>query len=348
MEIILRFVTALTFAFAALVLAPQARAETPPPVIRFAEVGGGTAKPAGVGMAPLAEHLGLFEKEFGPNGPRIQLNFFAGTGPAINQALAQNQTDFGSYGAMPNVIGLASHIPARIVYVRRATGLPGYLAVPPNSPVHAWKDLRGKRIAVQKATNPYLTLVLLLQAAGLKESDVTIVNLERADALAAFLSGHVDAIYNSALLFNLRDQGKARLLTTPDIAAINATNASGTLVTNSFEHQYPQTVARVVKVLVQASQWASQPQNREAYLRFVADSGLPYKYVAESYGVDLKTRFNPAIDDSVVQGYRRIVSFAADHRLVRPGAQVSPAWFEPKYLKAALRDLKLETFWRAP
>ncbi len=325
-----------------------ARAETPPKVIRFAEVGGGTAKPAGPGMVPLAKRLGLFDKEFGPGGPQIQTNFFAGTGPAINQALAQGQTDFGSYGAMPNVIGLASSIPARIVFVRRASGLPGYLAVAPNSPVRAWRDLRGKRIAVQKATNPYLTLVLLLEAAGLKESDVTIVNLERADALAAFLSGHVDAVYNSALLFTLRDQGKARLLTTPDIAAINDTNSSGTLVTSNFERQYPQTVARVVKVLVQASLWASQPQNREAYLRFIADTGIPYKYAAESYGVNLKARFNPAIDDSVVQGYRQIAGFAASHRLVRPGAQVSAAWLVPKYLKAALGDLMLQTYWTDP
>jgi sulfonate transport system substrate-binding protein len=335
---------ALTFVLAA----AQAHAEPPPSIIRFAEVGGGTAKPAGAGMVPLAKRLGLFDSEFGPHGPMIQTDFFAGTGPAINQALAQGQTDFGSYGAMPNVIGLASNIPARLVFVRRATGLPGYIAVAPGSAVRAWKDLRGKRIAVQKGTNPYLTLVLLLEAAGLKESDVTIVNLERADALAAFLSGHVDAVYNSALLFNLRDQGKARLLTTPDLPAVNDTNSSGTLVTSSFERRYPQTTARVVKVLVQAALWASQPQNREAYLRFIADSGIPYKYAAESYGVNLKARFNPAIDDSVVQGYRHIASFAESHRLVRTGAQVTPAWFQTKYIKAALHDLHLETYWQAP
>ena len=61
-------------------------------MIRFAEVGGGTARPTGSGLVPLAKKLGFFDREFGKNGPQIQVNYFAGTGPAINQALAQAKT----------------------------------------------------------------------------------------------------------------------------------------------------------------------------------------------------------------------------------------------------------------
>ncbi len=65
-------------------------------------------------MATLAQKLGYFDKEFGKTGPKIQINYVIGTGPAINEALAQDQTDFGSYGGLPNVIGLAGGIPARL------------------------------------------------------------------------------------------------------------------------------------------------------------------------------------------------------------------------------------------
>lgn len=321
-----------------------ARAETPPKVIRFAEVGGGTARPTGYGMVPLAKKLGFFEREFGKNGPAIQIHYFAGTGPAINQALAQDQTDFGSYGGLPNVIGLAAGIPARVVFIRRSLSLNGLVALRPGLPSKSFADLRGKRIAVQKGTNPYMTLVLSLENAGVKEREVTIVNLERADAQGAFLAGHVDGIYSQSQLFALRDQGKASILKSPDIASINATNSSGTLVTNNFERRYPQATARVVKVLTQTAHWASLPENRDAYLRFVADSGIPLKYVRESYDANLKPRFNPAYTPDVIAGYRHIAAFARDHRLIR-NSDVSNSWFEPKYTQAALRDLKLQDFW---
>ncbi len=252
------------------------------------------------GWRPLAQKLGFFQDEFGKNGPKIELDYFAGTGPAINEALAQNQTDFGSYGGLPNVIGLAGGIPAKVVLVRGSTGVSGLVAQRPDLPLRSFADLKGRRIAVQKGTNPYMTLVLSLESAGVKESQVTIVNLERNDALAAFRAGHVDAIYGQTQLYVLRDQGKAKIIASPDSPTVTAVSTSGTLVTNKFAQQYPQTTERVVKVLTEAAHWASLPENRNAYLNFVAATGIPLKYVRESYGKDLSARFNPAITPGVV------------------------------------------------
>lgn len=325
-----------------------------PDKIVFGEVGGTNVsttggKPVSVGLVALGEHLGYFEQEFGKNGPKIEQIFFAGTGPAQNEALAQGSIDFGTYGGVPNVIGLAGGIPAHIVATRRATGSGTYyLAVQSGSPYKTVADLKGKRITVQKGTNPYRSLIQLLESKGLQEKDVTLVNLQGAEALVAFNAGAVDAVFGGVNLLILRDQGKLRVLDgTRDFA--NDNSQSGVLVSSKFEKAHPDTVRRVVKVLLRTAHWASEEQNRETLLRFVAERSVGYQYVKEDYEGSLKARFNPLVDETSVAAYDELVKFAVKHKLIRKGADEKTirSWFKPEYQQAALKELKLEGYWTA-
>ena len=67
------------------------------------------------------------------------------------------------------------------------------LLVPKGSPIHSVAQLRGKKIAVAEGSSSNYHLVAVLKKAGLTSKDVTIVNLQPAQALAAFASGQVDA-----------------------------------------------------------------------------------------------------------------------------------------------------------
>ena len=343
------------FALALLALPLQASAKELPKVIRFGEVNSTSlrsvgGKPLSAGLVALAEHLGYFEEEFGKNGPKVQEVFFSGTGPAQNEALAQGDIDFGSYGGVPNVLGLANGIPAHIVMTRRSTGAGNnyFIAVRPDSPIKTIDDLRGKRITVLKGTNPYQTLVLLLESQGISEKAVNLTNLQGAEALVAFNAGAVDAVFGGLNLLILRDQEKVRILADTKHFRLPA-SASGTLVNDKFANGYPDLVVKVVKALVRASWWSSEESNREALVKFVSERSLSYQYVKEDYEGSLNERYNPLIDESSVEAFKAIVQFSFQHRLIRREADEPQirAWFAPQYLQTALKELKLEHYWRA-
>lgn len=330
------------------------RAEELPKVIRFGEVGGVNVrniggKPSGVWLVPLAIERGFFDQEFGKDGPKIESVYFSGTGPAQNEALAQGNIDFGSYGGLPNVIGLSAGIPAHIVAVRKASGSAYYLAVHPDAPIKSLAELKGKRIAVQKGTNAYQTLVLFLESQGVAEKDVSIVNLQGAEAINAFNAGAIDAVFGTTALLVLRDQGKARILADTRHFK-HGGNTSGVLVADKFEKAYPETVARVVKILTRTAQWASQEENRETLLRYISERSYDYNYIKEEYAGSLAERYDPLIDETAIADYRETAKFAAEHKMIRkePPESVVRSWFKPEYQKAGLKELKLETFWNSP
>jgi len=327
-------------------------AETLPKEIRFGEVGGINVKstggrPVGAGLVELAEHLGFFEQEFGKNGPKITQVFFAGTGPAQNEALAQGVIDFGFYGGVPNVLGLAGGIPAHIVSTRRSTGTGNYyIGVIKDSPINTIADLRGKRIAVQKGTNPYQLLVKLLESKGIAEKDVNLINLQNADALVALNAGALDAIFGGVYILVQRDQGQIKVLEGTEGFRLEESQ-SGTLVSTKFETVYPDTLKRVLKALIKASYWASDEKNRKALVQFIADRSVAFKYIEEDYKGSLKERFNPLIDESSVTAFKAIVRFSVEHKLIRSEVNETTvrSWFRPEYQQAALKELKLENFW---
>ena len=334
----------------------SAKAEELPKVIRFGAVSSSSlrsvgGKPLSTGLIALAQHLGFFEQEFGPNGPKIEEIFFAGTGPAQNEALAQGNIDFGSYGGVPNVLGLANGIPAHIVLARRSTGAGNnyYIAVRPDSSIKTLADLRGKRITVLKGTNPYQMLVTLLESRGIGEKEVNLINLQSGEALVAFNAGAVDAVFGGLNLLILRDQGKVRIVESSRNFKL-AASASGTLVTDRFAKTYQQTLTRVLKVIVKTSWWASEEANREELVRFISERSLNYEYVKEDYVGSLKERHNPLIDESTVDAFKEIARFSARHRLIRREVDERAIrdWFAPQYLEAALKELNLEHYWTDP
>jgi sulfonate transport system substrate-binding protein len=80
--------------------APVSAQEAPPKVIRLAGPGNAEGKPFGTGSLGVLKVKGYLEDEFQKEGVRIDWQFPRGTGPAINEAFANGQLDFASYGGL--------------------------------------------------------------------------------------------------------------------------------------------------------------------------------------------------------------------------------------------------------
>jgi sulfonate transport system substrate-binding protein len=127
-------------------------------------------------------------------GPRVQVVWqeFA-AGPQLLEGLNVGSIDFGVTGEAPPVFAQAAGAPLLYVATERAGPATEAILVRSDSPYKSLADLKGKRIALNKASNVHYFLVRALEKAGLQYDDVEPTFLTPADARAAFESGRVDA-----------------------------------------------------------------------------------------------------------------------------------------------------------
>jgi len=311
----------------------------------FAQVGVGNRQFGSGNSSAIAHAQGLVEAEFKDDpGVKIDWSFFKGAGPAVNEALANDQLDFALHGDLPAIVGRSNGLKTRIV---AANGLRAniYLAVLPNSGIQKIEDLKGRKVAQFRGTNLQLATDKVLAAHGLTERDVKFISMDFATATAALASGDIDAAFGQADYLALEKQGVARVIysTKGDDPAF--TRHSHVHVTEKFEQAHGQAVARVVKALVKAAAWASDEKNREAVFETWAKSGIPAEtFRADFDGQALKLRNTPLIDDFLISAYRDQADRAKQYRLLRGEVSIDD-WFEPKYVEQAVKDLGLEGYW---
>ena len=138
------------------------------------------------------------------------------------------------------------------------------------------EDLKGKRIAATRGTDPHIFLIRALQGAGLTEKDVTIVLLQHADGKAALLRKDVDAWAGlDPLMASAEVEDGAKLFFRKREA-----NTWGILnVREAFAAEQPDLVKRVLASYEQARQWAlANPDDVQRYL--VAATKLPDAVIA--------------------------------------------------------------------
>jgi sulfonate transport system substrate-binding protein len=110
------------------------------------------------------------------------------------EAMASGSVDVGGVGDAPPVFAAAGGEGVEIVGARTVpTGDQDALVVPKGSSITSIQQLKGKKIAYGSGSSGNYNLLTVLTAAGLTTKEVTLVNLQPAEALAAFTSGSVDA-----------------------------------------------------------------------------------------------------------------------------------------------------------
>jgi len=311
----------------------------------------GVAQPA-IGNPPgfygssisIAHAKGWIEEEFKADGLKVEWIFFKGAGPAVNEALANKQLDFAFQGDLPAIVGKAAGLKTKLIL---ATGVRSniYLAAPPGSDIQSVKDLRGKRVAIFKGTNAQLPINRLLEANGLTEKDVRVINLDTATSKAALATKDIDAAFGGLDLIQLRLNGTAKIVYSSKGDSPIFTRQGHVLVTEEFAQAQPQLTQRLIKAVVKTSRWASDDLNRDEVFRIWARTGFPFEVWKEDYeGEPLRVRFNPQFDPFLVARYKDAVEQAVKFKLTRSKFEVD-GWIDQRYLNVALKELKLENYW---
>ncbi|MDF5713963.1 MAG: aliphatic sulfonate ABC transporter substrate-binding protein [Rhizonema sp. NSF051] len=137
------------------------------------------------------EKQGILENKLAPLGFNIEWPEFA-AGPQQLEAINAGALDIALTAESPPVFSQAAGTPLIYLVTMPPSGKGISLLVPVNSPVKSVSDLKGKKVAFQKASIGHYLLVKALEAAKLKLSDVESVFLPPPDANVAFSQGKLD------------------------------------------------------------------------------------------------------------------------------------------------------------
>ncbi|EFA72202.1 ABC transporter, substrate-binding protein, aliphatic sulphonates [Raphidiopsis brookii D9] len=137
------------------------------------------------------EKQGTLEKKLQPLGYKVEWPEFA-AGPQQLEALNAGGLDIAATAESPPVFSQAADVPLVYLAANSSDGQAISLLVPTKSPVKTLKDLKGKKIAFQKASIGHYLTVRAVDKEGLKLSDVESVFLPPPDANVAFSQGKVD------------------------------------------------------------------------------------------------------------------------------------------------------------
>jgi sulfonate transport system substrate-binding protein len=133
----------------------------------------------------------LLEKEFAKDGISIVWVQTLGSNKAL-EFLNAGSIDFGSTAGAAALVGKINGNPIKSIYVYSRPEWTA-LVTRKDTPIAKIADLKGKRVAVTRGTDPHIFLVRALQSVGLTEKDITPVLLQHPDGKTALIRGDVDA-----------------------------------------------------------------------------------------------------------------------------------------------------------
>jgi sulfonate transport system substrate-binding protein len=142
-------------------------------------------------VSMILKQKGLLEKEFAKDGIAVVWVQSAGSNKAL-EFLNAGSIDFGSSAGSAALVAKINGNPIKSIYVYSRPEWTA-LVTSKDSHIAAVADLKGKRVAVTRGTDPHIFLVRALLGAGLSEKDITPVLLQHADGKTALIRGDVDA-----------------------------------------------------------------------------------------------------------------------------------------------------------
>jgi sulfonate transport system substrate-binding protein len=248
-------------------------------------------------VSMLLKDKGWLEKEFEKDGIGIRWVQTLGSNKAL-EFLSAGSIDFGSTAGAAALIGKINGNPIKSIYVYSQ---PEWTALVTRKDTTIGKiaDLKGKRVAVTRGTDPHIFLVRALQSVHLTEKDITPVLLQHPDGKTALIRGDVDAWAGlDPMMAQAEIEDGARLFYRNKDA-----NTWGILnVREEFLKDHPDLVRRVLAVYEKARKFSLANYDEEKRV-FIAVTKLPGKVVDKQLKerTDLThSKIGPAQRDSIL------------------------------------------------
>src|SRR5215469_8762662 len=212
---------------------------------------------------------GLLEKEFSKDGIGVRWVQTLGSNKAL-EFLNAGSIDFGSTAGSAALLSKINSNPIKSIYVYSQPEWTA-LVTRKDTSINKIEDLKGKRVAVTRGTDPHIFLVRALLSVGLSEKDIQPVLLQHPDGKIALIRGDVDAWAGlDPMLAQAQVEDGARLF-----YRNKAANTWGILNSREeFLKEYPDLTKRVLGVYEEARKYCLANYGEERRV-FEAITKLP-------------------------------------------------------------------------
>jgi len=220
-------------------------------------------------VSMILKQKALLEKEFARDGIAIVWVQSAGSNKAL-EYLNAGSIDFGSTAGSAALVARINGNPIKSIYVYSRPEWTA-LVTARDSKISTVTDLKGKRVAVTRGTDPHIFLVRALLDAGLSEKDITPVLLQHGDGKTALIRGDVDAWAGlDPMMAQAEIEDGARLFfRKPDANTWGILN-----VREAFLKDHPDIVRRVLATYEEARRY-SLANYDDLKKTFIAATRLP-------------------------------------------------------------------------
>lgn len=235
-------------------------------------------------LSLIIKKKGWLEAELAGDGVTVNWVKSAGSNKA-NEALRAGAVDVGSTAGSAALLARSNDSPIQVIDIYSQPEWSA-LVVPAGSSIASVADLKGKRVAATKGTDPYFFLLQSLEEAGVALADVTVENLQHADGWAALQNGSVDAWAGLDPIMAGAEASGAQL-----VYRNVGFNSYGFLnATETFIADQPELAQAVVDAYEHARAWAAQnPEETAQILSEEAgiDLAVATKVIAERSNLDV-------------------------------------------------------------
>lgn len=287
----------------------EARAEDPKEV----RLDWATYNPVGL----LLKEKGFLEEALAPRGIKVRWVQSLGSNKAL-EFLNAGAIDFGSAAGAAALVARINGNPIKAIY---AYSRPEWTALVTrkDSGIAKPADLKGKRVAVTRGTDPHIFLIRALQSAGLTERDAKLVLLQHPDGRTALDRGDVDAWAGLDPMMAAAEIENGDVLFYRDAAA----NTWGLLdVREEFATAHPDLVRTVIAAYERARAYAlANPQALAASL--VAATKLPEPVIARQ--LERTDLSQPAIGAAQAQSIKAAGTALQQAGVIPAGTDVAAA-----------------------
>ena len=241
---------------------------------------------------------GLLEKELEKDSIGVRWVQTLGSNKAL-EFLNAGSIDFGSTAGSAALLGRINGNPIKSIYVFSRPEWTA-LVTRKDSPINKIEDLKGKRVAVTRGTDPHIFLVRALLSVGLTEKDISEVLLQHPDGKTALIRGDVDAWAGlDPMMAQAQVEDGARLFyRNKDANTWGILNSS-----EDFLKSYPDLTKRVLAVYEQARKYCLDHYDDEKSV-FMNVTKLPGDVVDIQLKERTELTFNkigPQQRDSILQ-----------------------------------------------
>ena len=260
--------------------------------------------------------FGWLEEALQEQGIGVEWVLSAGSNKA-NEYLRSEAVDFGSTAGAAALLARANGSPIKTVYIYSKPEWTA-LVVPANSPITSVAELKGKKVAATKGTDPYFFLLRSLNEAGLSGADVEVINLQHADGRTALERGEVDAWagLDPHMAASELEAGSKLLYRNIDFNTYGFLNANEEFVT-----QFPDLTAIVLEAYERARAWILE--NPDDAAQILAEEAKISREVAERELFERTVLdIDPVPGETHAEVLRAVIPILVAENQVKPGTDV--------------------------